>query len=416
MRRMLLALQALLLLAASPAAGQPVAAWTELTGQGAEARAAAGPDGCPKASVDGRPAIMAVRAPASAAFPQICALALPAGATSVEVDGRPLPLPAPARRIVILGDTGCSIKNLTAQACNDPRAWPFAQVSRLAAARKPDLVIHVGDYYYRESPCPLGIKACAGSPSGDRWDTWAAEFFDPAAPLLAAAPWVFARGNHENCDRGGHGWFLLLDAGAFPDSCQDYTAPFTVRTGDLNLYVVDSGESPDRGHTKADTAAMAAALDRLGSALDLGRGWIITHRPVWGLVPVVRLGPSAPFEVGLNFTEQDAVRGRALAGVQMVVSGHVHHFQGLDFGPARPAQLVVGTGGDLGIKADRPQVYTERRVIDGLDAGVFSFSRYGYYLMEKDGEDWTGTFHDADDQVRARCRLHERRLTCSAPK
>ena len=415
MRRLLPALQALLLLAgASPAAGQPLAAWTELTGQGAEVRATAGLGGCPKAAIDGQPAAMAARAPASAEFPQICSLALPAGAASVEVGGRALPLPAPPRRIVILGDTGCRIKGLTVQACNDPKAWPFAQVARLAAAQKPDLVIHVGDYYYRESACPLALRACAGSPSGDRWDTWAAEFFGPAAPLLAAAPWVFARGNHETCDRGGRGWFLLLDAGPLPDACQDYTAPFTVRTGDLELYVIDSGESPDRIHVKADAAAIAGQLDRLGGALDLGRGWIVTHRPVWGLVPVARLGPSAPFEVGLNFTEQDAVRGRALAGVQMVVSGHVHHFQALDFGPTRPAQLVVGTGGDVGEKADLASVYTERREIDGLDAGVFSFSRYGYYLMEKDGEDWVGVFHDAEDRVRARCRLHERSLQCQA--
>jgi hypothetical protein len=110
------------------------------------------------------------------------------------------------------------------------------------------------------------------------------------------------------------------------------------------------------------------------------------------------------------------VRGRTLGGVQMVVSGHVHHFQALDFGPMRPAQLVVGTGGDIGERADRQQVYTEHREIDGLDAGVFSFSRYGYYLMEKDGEDWIGTFHDSDDRVRARCRLHERRLACQAQR
>ncbi|HEY4030900.1 MAG TPA: metallophosphoesterase family protein [Caulobacteraceae bacterium] len=411
----------LLLLAASPAAAQSpatqtLAAWTELTGQGTEVRAAAGPGGCPAASVDGRPAAMAVRAQASAEFPQVCTLVLPAGATSVEVDGRPLPLPAPARRIVILGDTGCRIKDLTVQACNDPQAWPFAEVARLAAANKPDLVIHVGDYYYRESPCPLDLKACAGSPSGDRWDTWSAEFFGPAAPLLAAAPWVFARGNHETCDRGGRGWYLLLDAGPSAEPCRHYTTPFAVHTGDLNLYVLDSALTPDRNHDKAQVAAVTAQLDKLGAGLDAGHGWIIVHRPVWGLVPVARLGPSAPFEVGLNFTEQDAFRGRALPGVQMIVSGHVHHFQALDFGPGRPAQLVVGTGGDVGIKADLPRIYTETRPIDGLDASVFSFSRYGYYLMEKDGEDWTGTFHDADDQVRARCRLHDRRLTCQAPR
>ena len=33
-----------------------------------------------------------------------------------------------------------------------------------------------------------------------------AEFFDPARPLIARAPWVFARGNHEDCQRGGYGW------------------------------------------------------------------------------------------------------------------------------------------------------------------------------------------------------------------
>lgn len=415
MRRVVLALQALLLLAARPAVGQTLAAWTELTGQGTEVRAAAGPGGCPKASVDGQAASMAVRAQASSDFPQICALAVPAGAGSVEVDGWPLPLPVSApRRIVIFGDTGCRVKGLAVQACNDSKAWPFAEVARLAAGQKPDLVIHVGDYYYRESPCPLQLQACAGSPSGDRWDTWAAEFFDPAAPLLAAAPWVFARGNHESCDRGGRGWFLLLDAGPPPGACQDVTAPFAVHASGLDLYVIDSAKIADRKHDKADIAAISGQLDSLGAALESGRGWIITHRPVWGLVPVARVGPTAPFEVGLNFAEQDAFRGRALAGVQMVVSGHVHHFQALDFGPGRPAQLVAGTGGDVGEKADLARVYTERRVIDGLDAGVFSFSRFGYYLMEKDGEDWIGTFHDATDRIRARCRLHGRRLNCQA--
>ncbi len=52
-----------------------------------------------------------------------------------------------------------------------------------------------------ETPCPEG--ACAGSPFGDRWLTWKAEVFDPARSLLEAAPWVFARGNHEDCKRGG---------------------------------------------------------------------------------------------------------------------------------------------------------------------------------------------------------------------
>ena len=407
-------LAALALLAASSSAfAQPLAAWVQMTGQGAEARAVVGPGGCPEAKLDGKAVAMTVRAAAGAEFPEVCALFLPAGASSLEVGGRPLPVPKPARRIVIFGDTGCQVTELNAQACNDPQAWPFAVVARLAAAQKPDLVIHVGDYYYREHPCPLDLKACAGTPFGDHWGTWTAELFDPAAPLLKAAPWVFARGNHENCNRGWRGWYALLEAGPFPaEGCQGTSAPFTVHTGDLSLYVIDSADAGDRSHRAGEIANMAGQLDHFGPALDLGKGWVITHRPIWALVPIARLGPTAPLEVGLNFTEQDAVRGRSLNGVQMIVSGHVHDFQAITFGAQRPAQLVVGSGGGPRIKADRPAPYGGPREIDGLEGRNFSFSRFGYYLMDKDGEDWVGTFHDDTDTVRARCRLHARELTC----
>jgi len=56
------------------------------------------------------------------------------------------------------------------------------------AAAKPDLVIHVGDYLYRESACPPRDSGCARSPHGDDWPTWTADFFAPAAPALLAAP------------------------------------------------------------------------------------------------------------------------------------------------------------------------------------------------------------------------------------
>ena len=400
------------------AAAEVRSAWIELTGLGAEARAVVADGPCPQAVVDGRSRQMGVRTPAGPDFPEVCALLLPDGAAGVAVEGRVLPLPRPARRIVVMGDTGCRVKDLTVQACNDSRGWPFATVARLAAARKPDLVIHVGDYYYRETPCPLEVKVCAGSPYGDHWDTWATEFFTPAAPLLEAAPWIFARGNHEICGRGSKGWFGLLDAAPAPAPgvCPRFTQPFTVRSGELNLMIIDSGDIFDRGHDPVQIAAMSAQLDRLQPALEQGQGWIITHRPIWGLVPVLRVGPAAPLQVGLNFTEQAAVRGRDLAGVQMVLSGHVHHFQALDFGAGRAAQLIVGTGGDVGEAADRASPYGGMRDLDGLSATSFTFSRFGYYVMDKDGEDWVGAFHDIDDQVRATCRLHGRELTCKPAK
>jgi hypothetical protein len=388
-------------------------AWVQLTGEGAQVRAAVVDGGCPQALVDGQARPLALRREADERFPLVCELALPAGIKALSLNGQDLPVPSPApQRIVMLGDSGCRIQGTNVQACNDSKAWPFAQVARLAAAQKPDLVIHVGDYYYRENPCPVLDPACAGSPYGDNWATWQAEFFQPAAPLLAAAPWVFVRGNHEACNRGGAGWFALLDASAKALACADWTTPFAVDIGGLNLYVLDSANTSDRSAPPHDVEAFADQIQALRPAIDQGRGWIVTHRPIWGLAPVARVPALNPVEIGINLTEQAAVRGQALAGVQMVVSGHIHDFAAMSFSPQRPAQLVVGTGGDVGEPADIPRIRHGPRGIDGLAADFFTFDRFGYLLMERQGQDWTGAFHDAEDRVVATCRLHERALTC----
>ena len=95
-----------------------------------------------------------------------------------------MPRPNP-QRIVMFGDTGCRLKTGDpTQACNDHNAWPFPKVAAMAAAARPDLMIHVGDYEYREDACPTGNIGCAGSPSGYGWDAWNADFFQPAAAAL----------------------------------------------------------------------------------------------------------------------------------------------------------------------------------------------------------------------------------------
>ena len=394
-------------------AGWKSAAWVQLTGEGAQLRAAVLDGLCPTAVVDGQPQSMNVRREADGQFPEVCQLALPAGVKALSVAGQVLPAPVRApQRIVFLGDSGCRIQGMNAQSCNDPKAWPFAEVSRLAAAHKPDLVIHVGDYYYRENPCPPLNLLCLGSPYGDNWATWQAEFFQPAAPLLAAAPWVFVRGNHEVCNRGGGGWYAFLDAASKLLECSGQTAPFAVDIGGLNLYVLDSANTIDRSAPPWNVGKFAGQIQALRPGIDAGKGWIVTHRPIWGLVPVVRVPPLNPMEIGVNATEQAAVRGQALDGVQMVVSGHIHDFQSLSFGPNRPAQLVVGTGGDVGEPSDIPRIRSGPRTVDGESADFFTFDRFGYLLLERQGEDWAGAFHDAQDQVVARCRLHERALTC----
>ncbi len=99
-------------------------------------------------------------------------------------------LPVPAAdpsRVLVLGDTGCRIKGTTTQACNDPAQWPFPALAEAAARLKPDLVIHVGDYLYRENACPVTDAGCAGTPFGDNWPTWAADFFTPRRPSVCGS-------------------------------------------------------------------------------------------------------------------------------------------------------------------------------------------------------------------------------------
>ncbi|MGZ3241616.1 MAG: metallophosphoesterase, partial [Burkholderiaceae bacterium] len=148
-------------------------------------------------------------------FPVLtCEKKIPPNTRSAMIGTLSLPLPAAdIKRIVIIGDTGCRLKKSDAayQACNDGNLYPFAKVATAAAHWKPDLVVHVGDFHYRENACAIGNAGCAGSPWGYGWDAWQADFFKPAAALLKAAPWVMVRGNHESCARAGQGWWRLLD-------------------------------------------------------------------------------------------------------------------------------------------------------------------------------------------------------------
>jgi hypothetical protein len=169
----------------------------------------------PAETIPVRPSRPDLRPPKASAFPvTTCEATLPATATRASVDGQSLPLPkALPSRVVILGDTGCRIVSNFGifQSCDDPIAWPFERVANAAAAMRPDLVIHVGDYHYREGPCDLAHPGCFGSPWGYGYDAWRADFFQPARALLSVAPWIVIRGNHESCNRAGQGWWRFLD-------------------------------------------------------------------------------------------------------------------------------------------------------------------------------------------------------------
>src|SRR5258708_39335803 len=273
----------------APAGAAVVAHWIELgPGGTADARAVVqDPDRtahCPSILVGGKAHDMAPRAATNADFALVCDFPLPRDTASVSIEGEKLPAqPGAPQRIGVLGDTGCRIKPPAVQDCNNVTAWPFSQIAQSAANLRPDLVIHVGDYLYRESACPTGNAGCARTPWGDNWSTWAADFFNPAAPLLAAAPWVVVRGNHETCTRAGKGFLRLLGPNAFDPnaSCSDHLAPYAVPAGAMNLVIFDDSSAPDTSLSQSLLPTLHSDFSDLATIAPRPQ-WLLIHRPLWG--------------------------------------------------------------------------------------------------------------------------------------
>ena len=94
-----------------------------------------------------------------------------------------------------------------------------------------------------------------------------------------------------------------------------------------------------------------------------------------------------------------------------MLSGHLHDFISYDFGPDRPAQLIVGTGGDTLLALGRAPIVGAE--IDGMIVRQgFASARFGYFMMERNAEGWDGTLYAPDDAVIARCRLSGRDIDC----
>mmetsp|Transcript_20787 Transcript_20787/g.42434 ORF Transcript_20787/g.42434 Transcript_20787/m.42434 type:complete len:697 (+) Transcript_20787:2007-4097(+) len=225
-----------------------------------------------------------------------------------------LPLvPEDPSRFVVLGDTGLRskpenlgigtcldgplmygihqcLKNFTRNDVNSSEfaghfqsldKWPLGTLMKRAVQEKPDILIHMGDFVYRQGPCPhpnINNATCSGinlpprfsySGSseedmimnfvpglyGDTFWSWWADFFYPSLEALGEVPWIALRGNHESCSRAGRGWFLFLSpqpydseavAGAY---CRDHTEPWKISFLREQFLLVDDStiEPKDRG-------------------------------------------------------------------------------------------------------------------------------------------------------------------------
>ena len=442
-------LAVVVVLLAAPAMAEP--AYVVMGADGATVRAVTAGDRCPALAVDGRAVPMSVRFAAAtvpqrptsstpenskpSVFPLVCDAPLPTTARRASIDGRALSLPKRiVRRIVVIGDTGCRIKaaDRAAQACNDPAAYPFARIAAAAARERPDLVVHVGDYLYRENPCPADAAGCAASPWGYGGDAWAADFFTPAAPLLAAAPWAAARGNHESCARAGQGWWRFLDGhaataghdcdAAADDAAGDWSPPFRVPLGrGAQLVMLDLAITPNKPLTPDDwrtaafersyqTLAMLAAKARFTFAVD--------HQPILGFSATAKSGTTTL--VGGNVGIQSVWGAHGVRqlppGVDVLLSGHYHLWQQVGFAGDIPSQFITGFSGTQEDVVPLPMPLPTGAVpAPGATVATFAswIDGFGYMVLDRRGpRSWRATVHAADGGIVNRCSITGQHSHC----
>ncbi len=337
---------------------------------------------CPTLDVDGSILAMKLRGVPSEEFSiNVCELKISDQVQKINLGELILPVPPKKiKKILILGDTGCRIKKhkkgYDIQNCNDPKAWPFAQLAKSAADWGPDLIIHVGDYHYREAPCPEKDSRCAGSKSGDNWPSWQDDFFSPVQALLRKAPWVFVRGNHESCARGGNGWSKFLDPHIYSDICLEKSDPYWVKLGDHVLAVIDSAEDTNI-QTSLD------AIEPPANAIT----WMALHRPF--------LTKGADHES----TTTPALNTNLQSKISVVFAGHLHNLSLNQFSDGRPPELITGNGGTQLTKPpkemDKSDVYRH-------------FADFGFLTLERKSSDsWALVEHDVTGKEVLHCTLTE---------
>lgn len=381
--------------------------WVELGPSGAViARVIVEGPECPRIRIDGVTSRMDLRSEPTADFQVLtCEKSILDGARSVSVGGRDLNLPDDGvDRIIVIGDTGCRISASETQACNDPDAWPFKQIADTAAALDPDLIIHVGDYLYREAPCPEGDSGCAGSPFGDNWGAWEADFFAPAESLLPAAAWVLLRGNHEICSRGGIGWFTFLDPYPLPEECQEFTDPYVIDIGGVNLLILDSSSAQDNSAPPGLVDTYSGQIDTLfESAGD--DAWFLVHHPLWGI------GEFDGSLFKINQTLQAATGDSLAPGINLVLGGHIHLFEILSFEGGRSPQMLVGNSGTLPDQAVTILLSGEEIGGGVVDRGITE-DEFGFVVMDRTEGGWLLSLRDVSGAEILACSLTANIATC----
>lgn len=345
---------------------------------------------CPAITCDGKTLQTSLRFQKNSGFDvNVCAAEIE-GCKNVTYQNKTVTLPKKIKTIAIIGDTGCRIKikkdstsDKDLQNCRNKDAWPAEKIAQKIAAQKPDLIIHVGDYQYREK-CenPELCKDVEMQYVGYDYKAWKEDFLKPFANILGEAPWIFIRGNHEDCDRAWQGYKAMLSP--YPYQACDKEddgknmqknasePPYTIDLDDIHMVAMDSAGEDDKKIKEKDLKLFEEWFD--GMHLKK-HSWILTHKPVYDL----------------NYKDESAQeKAFKKSGLEpaKILSGHIHLFEWVKDG--KQEQLVVGNSGT---KLD------DLKIINTKDFDTYTqYDKFGYVIAVKEGKDFNFALYSDDGQ------------------
>jgi hypothetical protein len=185
-------------------------------------------------------------------------------------------------------------------------------------------------------------------------------------------------------------------------------APYAIPAGSTNLVIFDDSGAPDTSLERSLLPALQADFASLGTIAPKPQ-WLIMHRPIFGLVA----GPlNVP--VGGNLTMITAAGDfHFLESVELLLSGHIHTFEAINYASRVPPQILAGHGGD---KLDSTPTDLRGAVFQGTSGvGVkdgLSVGGFGFLLMTKADAGWKIDLYRVDGSVAGHCQFSEGRVGC----
>jgi hypothetical protein len=204
----------------------------------------------------------------------------------------------------------------------------------------------------------------------------------------------------------------------------NFTEPFAIPLGDgAQLVIWDTSEAPAKAFPAGDPrdAAFRANVTRITELAKQAPHTILAnHQPVLALAAKLDKESKQPVLSPGNGTLQAAL-GSAdpklyPAGIDLLLSGHVHVWQQLSFGGTYPSQIVAGFSGTEEDLVPLPETLpADAEPAPGAKPDAFSswVDGFGFMTLERTGPDaWKAEIHDRNGKVVNRCRITGRASKC----